>query len=212
MEAHAWQEEPAARGLLRELRAALWLSLLCAVTAALVAVPASMTEFLVDDMFIEHFGSGVVRTFGLRDAAVVERREINFDRSTSSARWQTALESLWSQTVVLSSFPICYLAYLGMSLQASCLTLGSAMLTFATASTAFVATGSVVWMNYSAVLGFALLVAALRFMCPRGSTIPRQALKQALVVMAGNALVMNVIAETTVRRSRATPAPCSLAR
>ena len=42
-----------------ELRVALWLSVVCAVTAALVAVPAGATEFLVDDLSWATLGEGV---------------------------------------------------------------------------------------------------------------------------------------------------------
>jgi hypothetical protein len=54
-------------------------------------------------------------------------------------------------------------------------------------------------MTYSPALGYALLFMALKLICPRNSRIPTQAIKQALVVIVGNVLLMNVIPETTVR-------------
>lgn len=79
-----------------------------------------------------------------------------------------------------------------------CLTLGSAVLTIVVVSAGFALSGSLSFLNYSPVLGFALLIVALKLLCPR-TLIPRHVLKQALVLVVGNVLVLNVIAEPTVR-------------
>ncbi len=100
---------------------------------------------------------------------------------------------------MLFCFPVCYVAYLGASLQVCCVVLGSAVLAFMLSSAGFVVSGKDAFRNYSGALGFALLVVTLKLICPRNSTIPRHALKQALAVMVGNVLVTNVIPEKTVR-------------
>jgi hypothetical protein len=45
-----------------------------------------------------------------------------------------------------------------------------------------------------------MLIIALRLVCPRNSLVPALATKQALVIVVGNVLLMNVIPETGVRR------------
>ena len=66
-------------------------------------------------------------------------------------------------------------------------------------SVGFVVSGKYAFISYSGALGYALLVAALKLICPRNSKIPTHAIKQALTFMVGNVLVMNVIPEKTVR-------------
>ena len=185
-----------------ELRVALRLSVVCAVTAALLAVPAGATEFLVDNQVWTTFGKGADRIGAFRDVARMQRREpdmVEFDWSTPTTRLQSVLASTWYQAVMLFFFPICYVAYLGASVKVCCSAFGSAVLAFTVASVGFVISGQVALLTYSAVLGFALLIVALKRLCPRNSKIPTQAIKQALVLMAGNVLILNVIPETTVR-------------
>jgi hypothetical protein len=187
-----------------ELRVALWLSVVCAVTAALLAVPAGAAEFLVDDLTVATFGKGVHMIAAFRDEARMERHEpftVDFDWGTPAARGQYVLASVWEQAVALFFFPVCYVAYLGSSLRVCCLAFGSVALAFTVASAGFMLSGKRAFLLYSPVLGFALLTIALKLLCPRGSKIPTQAIKQALVLMVGNLLVMNVIPETTVRES-----------
>jgi hypothetical protein len=194
------------RGSLRvtrgELLVALWLSVVCAVTAALLAVPAGAAEFLIDDQVWTTFGKGVHRPNTFHDAARMQRREpfiVDFDWSTPTTRSQYVFASSFYQTVLLFFIPICYVAYLGASVKVCCSALGSAVLAIMVASVGFVISGEVALLTYSAVLGFALLIVALNLLCPRNSKIPTQAIKQALVLMVGNLLVTNVIPETTVR-------------
>jgi hypothetical protein len=185
-----------------ELRVALWLSVVCAVTAALVAVPAGATEFLVDDLSWATLGEGVEWSGAFRYAMRMQRREpltVDFDWITPQGRVQRVTASAWGQVVLVFCYPTCYVAYLGASVKVCCSVLGSAILAFTVASGGFVISGQVALLTYSAVLGFALLIVALKLICPRNSTIPTQATKQALVLMVGNVLVMNVIPETTVR-------------
>ena len=72
-----------------ELLVALRLSLTCAVTAALVAVPAGAAEFLGDDLGVESLGEGGDRRYAFRDTARMQRHEpytVEFDWSTTTAR------------------------------------------------------------------------------------------------------------------------------
>jgi hypothetical protein len=190
-----------------ELLVALWLSLACAVTAALLAVPAGAAEFLVDDQIWATLGRRVDRSAAFRDEARMERREpfiVDFDWGTPTTRSQIVLASTMYQTVLLFFFPICYVAYLGASVKVCCLALGSAVLAFTVASVGLMISGQAALLTYSAVLGFALLIAALNLLCPRNSKIPTQATKQALVLVVGNVLILNVIPETTVRTALVT--------
>jgi hypothetical protein len=185
-----------------ELRVALWLSVVCAVTAALVAVSAGAVYFFGHDLSYASLGEGVHRMYAFRDTARMQRREpytVEFDLSTTTARWRRVLTDTWNLTLLLFCFPVCYVAYLGASLKVCCVVLGSAVLAFMVSSAGFVVSGNDAFINYSGALGLALLVAALKLICPRNSKIPTHAIKQALVLMVGNVLVTNVIPEKTVR-------------
>jgi hypothetical protein len=185
-----------------ELRVALWLSVVCAVTAVLVAVPAGAVFFLGRDLSYASLGEGVDRTYAFRDTARMQRREpytVEFDWNTTTARWGLVLTNTWGVTNALFCFPVCYVAYLGASLKVCCVVLGSAVLAFMVSSVGFVVSEKYAFVLYSGALGFALLVAALKLICPRNSKIPRHALKQALVFMVGNVLINNVIPEKRVR-------------
>ncbi len=185
-----------------ELRVALWLSLVCAVTAALVAVPAGAVSFFGDDLIYASLGEGAARMYAFRDTARMQRREpytMDFDWSTTTARWGVVLAGTWFQTLALFCFPVCYVAYLGASLKVCCVVLGSAVIAFMVSSVGFVVSEKIAFISYCPPLGFALLVAALKLICPRNSKIPTHAIKQVLVLMVGNVLVMNVIPEKTVR-------------
>jgi hypothetical protein len=96
-------------------------------------------------------------------------------------------------------FLICYVAYLDASVKVCCAALGSAFLAVTVVSVGFLISGQEAWLDYSPALGLALLIVALKLLCPRNSKTPMQAIKQALVIMVGNVLVLNVIPETTVR-------------
>ena len=71
-----------------ELRVALWLSVACAVTAALVAVPAGAAYFFGHDLSYASLGEGADRKYAFRDTARMQRREpytVEFDWSTTTA-------------------------------------------------------------------------------------------------------------------------------
>jgi hypothetical protein len=184
-----------------EVRIAVWLSVVCAVSAALLAVPAGAAVFLVDDQVWKTFGNGTDRFAAFRDVTRMERREpftLDFERGSPSARGHHILASGWGLAIGLLIFPVCYVAYLGASLNVCCSALGSAALAFTVMSMGFFLTETDAFLNYSPGLGFALLLGTLKIVCPRNSKVPTQAIKQALVFMVGNVLVMNVIPESVV--------------
>jgi hypothetical protein len=175
------------------LLVALWLTLECAVTAALIGVPAGALYFLVRNLSSASLGEGTDVAYAFQDTARMHRREpytVEFDWSTTTARWGRVLLSTWELTLLLFCFPVCYVAYLGASLKVCCVVLGSAVLAFMVSSVGFVVSEKDAFIQFSGALGFALLVAALKLICPRNSKIPTQAIKQALTFMVGNVLVM----------------------
>jgi surface protein len=185
-----------------ELRVALWLTLTCAVTAALVAVPAGAVYFFGEESLAS---LGFSDTYAFRDTARMQRREpytVEFDTGGSSrtALWASiVLRSTWKVTISQFCLPVCSVAYLGASLKVCCVVLGSAILAFMVSSAAAVVSQNDTFLVYSPALSNALLVVALKLICPRNSAIHRHVLKQALVVSMGNVLVANVIPEKTVR-------------
>jgi hypothetical protein len=189
------------------LRIALWLSVVCAVTAALLAVPSrTAAHFLIDGAWAT-FGE-VDPTYALRDVARMIRREpftvgstVGSDWNTTMARCQKLLSNAPVFVPVVFSLPTCYVVFLGASLKVCCLVLGSAILTIALMLVGFVLSGNRVFINYCPALGYALLVVSLKLVCPRDSKVPAQAAKQSLVLIVGNVLTMNVIPETSVRQA-----------
>jgi hypothetical protein len=76
----------------------------CAVSAALLAVPAGAAMFLVNDRVWATVGKGVEVKGIFRDAARMQRREpliVDFDCSTPTTRSQFILCSSWEQTLAL---------------------------------------------------------------------------------------------------------------
>jgi hypothetical protein len=188
-----------------DLRDALRVSIACALTAALLATAVGTVEFLLQDVW----PNWATRTEWLywcdplRDMERVQRREpivVGRNWSTMAARATIVVAGTWSQCLGLFFFPLSYVAYLGArSLKVWRLVFGSAVLSYATVSLAFILSGQYAFLNYGPAVGFAFLIAALELACPRGSKIRAQAVKQAIVLMVGNILVMNVFHESTVR-------------
>jgi hypothetical protein len=207
-----WGSRGSLGGTWAALRVALWFGVVCAVTAALVAVPAGAIVFFCEELSSTLLGEGVDRRSAFRDTARMQRREpytVEFDWSTTTGRWAQIHAAAWEQ-VFLLFFPVCYVAYLGASLKVCCVLLGSAVLASMVSSAGFVVSGKIAFLHYSSALAFALLVVSLKILCPRNSKIPTKAIKQALVLMVGNVLFLNVIPETTVRTALLTKASRSV--
>ena len=89
-----------------ELRFALLLSVVCAVSVALLSVPVGAADFLVHDRSWATFGKGVSRKEGFRDAARMQRREpliVGFDWNRRPDR-RTSLQLLGNKRFCCSSF------------------------------------------------------------------------------------------------------------
>ncbi len=56
----------------------------------------------------------------------------------------------------------------------------------------YVVLGVKLFTEYQSVIGFMWLFVALRVLCPSGSAVPRQALRQLAVLSIGNFLAINV--------------------
>jgi hypothetical protein len=187
-----------------ELRVALWLSVVCAVTAGLLAVPAGVGVFVITDQLGRILGRGVFWEQTFRDVERMHRLEpftIDVDLNSTSRRLQRELARCFEKMVVLLFLPLCYVAYFKARGRACRALIGSAVLAYAISLVAYVIFGSDAFLAYYAVLGFALQIVALKLVCPRNSKVPTQAIKQALVGIVGNMLLMNVIAERTVRQT-----------
>jgi hypothetical protein len=138
---------------------ALWLTLECAVTAALVGVPAGALYFFVKNLSSASLGEGTDAAYAFRDTARMHRREpytVELDWSTTTARWGRVLLSTWELTFVLFFFPVCYVAYLGASLKVCCVVLGSAVLAFMVSSVGFVVSEKDAFIQFSGALGLSL--------------------------------------------------------
>jgi hypothetical protein len=191
------------RAALATVRSALWLSLVCAATAAVVAVPAGALEFLVNDAAWKTFGNGVDFSSCFNDPGPMLRREpytCRVDRSSAGRRGTYLLGGGLQQMIVLGLFPLSYALYLGSSRRAYALMSLPVVLTFLVIVVGFVFSGYFVFFNYSAVFGCFFLCIVLWRLCPHGSRVPMQAVKQSVLLLLWNVLVMNVIPERTVRR------------
>ncbi len=184
-----------------ELRVALWCSVVCAVTALLIAVPAGAAEFLLDGLSYMTFGEGVDQGAPLRNVTHMHSRKafvIEYDLNSTTARVQLLWTKASEQTVVLLFLPSCYVAYLGASYRAFCWMIGSAALAYMISFMGYVFLGGSLILYYP-VLGFGTLIVALKRVSPHNSRLPAQAIKQALVGIVGNVLLMNVLEERNVR-------------
>jgi hypothetical protein len=130
------------------------------------------------------------------------RREIvivHLEANTMSRRHREVNEVGWSWTfVILCSFPLAYAQFLGASRQVCVWMAGAVALAYVSLEVGWVVLGVRPISTYIPVVGFLWMYAALRALCPSGSLIPRQALRQLLVLVVGNFLVWNFPASRTV--------------
>jgi hypothetical protein len=198
----ATRERWASGSLLDDVRRAAWLSIVCAVTAAVVAVPAACAEFFLNDAAWRTFGPGVEFSSSFNDPAPMLRHEpygLNVDRSTPGRRGAYLLGGGLQQLIVLGFFPFNYAIYLGFSSRVRALTSLSVLSTCLVIVVGFVICGYEAFFKYSPLFTFFVLYLVVRRLCPHGSRVPHQVFKQALCLALGNLLAMNVIPERTVR-------------
>ncbi len=186
--------EPAAGGHALAVRAAARLSVELAL-AALVPLAAACAFELATTQLISGPASGAWWTapfFGVdyvhREAVIMYQEPDSIPRRHR----ETNVACLVATFVLTCSWPLAYMQYLGASRRAF-----GAMVCVIALSYSFLELGCVVlgvriFLDYLPVIGFMWLYAALRVLCPSGSAVPRQALRQLAVISIGNVLVMNV--------------------
>jgi hypothetical protein len=195
-------DEPARRGsgLVIAARAAARLSAELAL-AALPAAAVVAALHMLANFSMKNAARGVWPSTPLHNADYL-RREIVFVSSepdTMSKRHRSTNEVGWSwHFVLLCSFPLAYAQFLGASRQVCVWMAGAVALAYVSLEVGWVVLGIGLMGYYSSVVGFLWMYGALRALCPSGSIIPRQALRQLLVLVVGNYLVWNFPASRTV--------------
>jgi hypothetical protein len=163
--------------------------------AALVALSAAWAYELTTVQLIRRFGHGAweeapLYGFDYVHRAVVIAYQEPFTLSRRAR--ESNLVSLLLVGVLLCSFPLAYMQYLGTSRRAVGAMVCVIALSYSTLELGFVVLGVPLFYQYYVVFGFMWLYAVLRVLCPRGSAVPRQALRQMLVISIGNILCANV--------------------
>jgi hypothetical protein len=187
--------EPAAGGNALAVRAAARLSVELAL-AALVALAAACTYDLASTQLIL---SGAARSaFSLApllDVDYVHREAVIMTRepdSISRRHRMTNVAALLLTFVMMCSWPLAYMQYLGASRRAFGAMVCVIALSYSFLELGYVVLGVQLFTQYQTVIGFMLLYAALRVLCPSGSEVPRQALRQLAVLSVVNIFAMNV--------------------
>ena len=75
---------------------------------------------------------------------------------------------------------------------------GAMALSYLTLELGYVVLGVGAFLTFGPVIGFMWLYAVLRVLCPSGSAVPRQALRQMLIVSIGVILCANVAQSRSV--------------
>ena len=119
--------------------------------------------------------------------------------SLSRRHRETNVACLVSSFVLLCAFPLAYMQYLGASRRVCLAMLCAIALSYFSLELGFVVLGLQPFSAYQVVFGFMWLFAVLRVICPSGSAVPRQALRQMLVLCVGNFLYRNVAHSRNVR-------------
>jgi hypothetical protein len=181
-----------------QLFAAVRLSIEFAL-AALVTVPLAALYDKARLALQLRFGRGVfvLASFDV-DYVHRERVIVTEDHSTVWARHKMLNGALPVSCLVLyCTFPFVYAQYLGGTRRVYAMLAGAAALTWGSVELGFVVLGIEEIYSYAPLLGFVILAAVLRLVCPTGSRVPAQALKQMVLVGAGNVLMVHVSVGTS---------------
>ena len=192
--AHKASDEPAAGGHAVAVLDAARLSVELAL-AALAALAAAWVCNLGTDLLIVSPGRGVWSTAPLYGVDYVHREVVIMYRepnSISRRHRETNAAGLLGTFVLLCAFPFAYMQYLGASRRVCSAMVGAMALSYLTVELGWVVLGVGAFWTSHAVLGFVWLYAVLRVLCPSGSAVPRQALRQMLIVSIGTILCQNV--------------------
>ena len=186
--------EPAAGGHAVAVLDAARLSVELAL-AALAALAAAWVYMVVSELLVVGPGRGAWCTAPLYGVDYVHREVVIMHRepdSISRRHRETNGACLLGTFVLLCAFPFAYMQYLGASRRVCSAMVGAMALSCLTVELGWVVLGVGAFWTFHVVLGFVWLYAVLRVLCPSGSAVPRQALRQMLIVFIGNILCQNV--------------------
>jgi hypothetical protein len=145
---------------------------------------------------------GAWRTSVFYGVDYVHREVVIMDHepdSLSRRHRETNVACLPLAFVLLCAFPLAYMQYLGASRRVCLAMLCAIALSYFTLELGYVVLGLQPFLEYQVVFGFMWLYAVLCVICPSGSAVPRQALRQMLVLCIGNLLCQNVAHSRNVR-------------
>jgi hypothetical protein len=198
--AHTASDEPAAGGHAVAVLDAARLSVELAL-AALAALAAAWVYTLVTELLIVGPGRGASGTAPLYGVDYVHRDVVIMHRepNSMSRRHRDVNGAMLLGTFLLScAFPLAYTQYLGASRRVFWAMVGAMALLYLTGELGYVVLGVGAFSTFGPVIGFMWLYAVLRVLCPSGSAVPRQALRQMLIVSIGVILCTNVAQSRSV--------------
>ena len=199
--AHTASDEPAAGGHAVTVLDAARLSVELAL-AALAALAAAWVYNHVTDLLLVGPGHGAWLTAPLYGVDYVHREVVIMHRepnSMSRRHREVNGTCLLGTFVLLCAFPFAYMQYLGASRRVFWAMVGAMALSYLTVELGWVVLGVDAFWTFQVVFGFMWLYAVLRVLCPSGSAVPRQALRQMLIVSIGVILCNNVAQSRSVR-------------
>jgi hypothetical protein len=194
-------DEPAAGGHAVAVLAAALLSVELAL-AALAALAAAWVGDLTLELLMLGPGHGAWVTEPLYGVDYVHREVVIMYREpTSISRRHREVNGacLLATFVLLCAFPLAYTQYLGASRRVCSAMVGAMALSYLTVELGYVVLGVTLFGSYHVVFGFMWLYAVLCVLCPSGSAVPRQVLRQLLIVSIGTIFVRNVAQSHSVR-------------
>ena len=193
-------DEPAARCHPMAALAVARLSVELALSA-LAALAAVWVYIVVTDQLLVGPGHGAWLTAPLYGVDYVHREVvIMYQEPNSISRRHREVNGacLLGTFALLCAFPFAYMQYLGASRRACSAMVGAMALSYLTLELGWVVLGVDAFWTFHVVFGFMWLYAVLRVLCPSGSAVPRQALRQMLIVSIGNILCQNVAQSRSV--------------
>jgi hypothetical protein len=194
-------DEPAAGGHAVAVLAAARLSVELAL-AALAAPAAAWVYTLVRELLVVGPGRGAWVTAPLYGVDYMHREVVIMHQepnSMSRRHREVNGACLLATFVLLCAFPFAYMQYLGASRRVCSAMVGAMALSYLTFELGYVVLGVGAFSSFHIVFGFMWLYAVLRVLCPSGSAVPRQALRQMLIVSIGVILCTNVAQSHSVR-------------
>ncbi len=193
--AHTASDEPAAGGHPLAVRAAARLSVELALAALVALAAACVFDLATTQLLLSGAARSASWLTSLIDVDYVHRKAVIMTQepdSISRRHRATNVTGLLMTFVLMCSWPLAYMQYLGASRRAFGAMVCVIALSYSFLELGYVVLGVRLFGQYRSVIGFMWLYAALRVLCPSGSAVPRQALRQLAVLSIGNMLVMNV--------------------